>query len=397
MPKNIVLCCDGTGNEVEANLSNVLKLFRIVRKNEEQVVFYHPGVGTISDSERWSRLKSDALGVWGLLTGYGLDEDVLSAYRFLVDTYSDHDNIYLFGFSRGAYTMRVLAGFLRLIGLLDRPQRDLAAYALTAYKRAAEEGDFEIGWRFERVIGTRPVPIKFIGVWDTVSSVIVPRPDRLYLPSLQTLPYTRTNSHVEIFRQAIAIDERRRMFRINRWTEPQQYQPNPFNEGSAKPQDIKQVWFAGVHADIGGGYSETESGPAKYPLGWLIDEAHQHGLQINRSMYNHLVLGQERQGSTRTYIPPSFTATLHNSMTIGWKPLEIIPKSVRWRDWPRRHSLLGWYLALCEPRRIDDGSRIHYSVFERFDADPTYRPPNLPPSECVQIEGPALSGALSTS
>jgi uncharacterized protein (DUF2235 family) len=186
MPKNIVLCCDGTGNEVEANLSNVLKLFRIVRKNEEQVVFYHPGVGTISDSERWSRLKSDALGVWGLLTGYGLDEDVLSAYRFLVDTYSDHDNIYLFGFSRGAYTMRVLAGFLRLIGLLDRPQRDLAAYALTAYKRAAEEGDFEIGWRFERVIGTRPVPIKFIGVWDTVSSVIVPRPDRLYLPSLQT-------------------------------------------------------------------------------------------------------------------------------------------------------------------------------------------------------------------
>jgi uncharacterized protein (DUF2235 family) len=397
MPKNIVLCCDGTGNEVEANLSNVLKLFRIVRKNEEQVVFYHPGVGTISDSERWSRLKSDALGVWGLLTGYGLDEDVLSAYRFLVDTYSDHDNIYLFGFSRGAYTMRVLAGFLRLIGLLDRPQRDLAAYALTAYKRAAEEGDFEIGWRFERVIGTRPVPIKFIGVWDTVSSVIVPRPDRLYFPSLQTLPYTRTNSYVEIFRQAIAIDERRRMFRINRWTEPQQYQPNPFNEGSAKPQDIKQVWFAGVHADIGGGYSETESGPAKYPLGWLIDEAHQHGLQINRSMYNHLVLGQERQGSTRTYIPPSFTATLHNSMTIGWKPLEIIPKSVRWRDWPRRHSLLGWYLALCEPRRIDDGSRIHYSVFERFDADPTYRPPNLPPSECVQIEGPALSGALPTS
>src|SRR5580704_9033977 len=159
MPKNIVLCCDGTGNEVEANLSNVLKLFRIVRKNEEQVVFYHPGVGTISDSERWSRLKSDALGVWGLLTGYGLDEDVLSAYRFLVDTYSDHDNIYLFGFSRGAYTMRVLAGFLRLIGLLDRPQRDLAAYALTAYKRAAQKNDFDIAWRFQQVISTRRVQI----------------------------------------------------------------------------------------------------------------------------------------------------------------------------------------------------------------------------------------------
>src|SRR5947207_2618893 len=75
MPKNIIVCCDGTGNEVEANLSNVLKLYRIVRRNEDQVVFYHPGVGTISDSEPWSRLKSDALGVWGLVTGYGLDED----------------------------------------------------------------------------------------------------------------------------------------------------------------------------------------------------------------------------------------------------------------------------------------------------------------------------------
>src|ERR1051326_6104758 len=149
--------------------------------------------------------------------------------------------------------MRVLAGFLYLIGLLERPQRDLASYALTAYKRAAQEGEFEIAWGFERVIGTRRVPIKLIGVWHTVSSVIVPRPDRLYLPSLQELPYTRTNSYVEVFRQAIAIDERRRLFRINRWTDPQEFKPNPFDATTAKPQDIKQVWFAGVHGDVGGG------------------------------------------------------------------------------------------------------------------------------------------------
>jgi uncharacterized protein (DUF2235 family) len=329
--------------------------------------------------------------VWGLVTGYGLDEDVLCAYRFLIDTYSDADNIYLFGFSRGAYTIRVLAGFLRLIGLLERPQRDLAAYALTAYKRAAAKNDFEIAWRFERIIPTRRVPIKFIGVWDTVSSVIVPRPDRLYLPSLQALPYTRTNSYVEFFRQAIAVDERRRMFRINRWAEPQVYQPNPFDKTNTKPQDVKEVWFAGVHADVGGGYPETESGPAKYPLGWMIDEAVHHGLQISRSMFNHLVLGQTRQGSTRTYTAPSFTAKLHNSMTIGWKPLEIIPKLVKWRDWPWCHSLFGWYLPFCEPRQIDDGARIHYSVFERFDADPTYRPVNLPPRERVKVEGTRAS------
>jgi uncharacterized protein (DUF2235 family) len=389
MPKNIVLCCDGTGNEVEANLSNVLKLFRIVRKNEGQIVFYHPGVGTISSSDPWSRLKSEALGVLGLLTGYGLDEDVLDAYCFLIDTYENGDQIYLFGFSRGAYTIRVLAGFLRLVGLLPRHQRNLSGYALTAYKRAAEKNDFEIAWRFEQIASSRRVPIKFIGVWDTVSSVIVPRPDRLYLPSLEALPYTRTNSYVEVFRQAIAIDERRRMFRINRWTDPQEYQPNPFDRLTAKPQDIKQVWFSGVHADVGGGYPETESGPAKYPLGWLIDEAVSHGLRINATMYDHLVRGHTRQGGSRTYAEPSITSKLHNSMNWAWLLLEGIPKRAKWRDWPERRSLFGWYLPLSEPRRIDDGARVHRSVFDRLDADPTYRPINLPSRERVRVEEPS--------
>ena len=151
MAKNIVICCDGTGNEINANLSNVLKLFRVARKNEDQVVFYDPGVGTVSTSDPWCRLKSNALGVWGLLTGYGLDENVLDAYRFLLDTYADGDRVYLFGFSRGAYTIRVLAGFLRLVGPVERPQRNFSDYALIAYKRAAEKNDFEIAWRFERI------------------------------------------------------------------------------------------------------------------------------------------------------------------------------------------------------------------------------------------------------
>lgn len=390
MAKNIVICCDGTGNEINANLSNVLKLFRVVHKNDDQVVFYDPGVGTISTSDPWSRLKSNAFGVWGLLTGYGLDENVLDAYRFLLDTYTEGDRIYLFGFSRGAYTIRVLGGFLRLVGLLERPQRNLCEYALTAYKQAAEQDDFKIAWRFEEIASTRRVPIKFVGVWDTVSSVIVPRRDRLYVvPSFQLLPYTRTNSYVEVFRQAVAIDERRTMFRINRWTEPQAYKPNPFETGEAQAQDIKQVWFAGVHADIGGGYPETESAPAKYPLQWLTDEAVLRGLQINTTMYDHLVLGHAREGGTRTYTAPSVTAKLHDSMNLGWLLLEGIPKRTKWCDWPRRRSLFGWYMPLCEPRRIDDGARVHHSVFDRIDVDPTYRPVNLPSKERLEIERPS--------
>ncbi|HEU4619687.1 MAG TPA: DUF2235 domain-containing protein [Gammaproteobacteria bacterium] len=385
MTKNIVLCCDGTGNEIERDLSNVLKLFRIVRKNDEQIVYYHPGVGTLSSDDAWSHFKNNFYLVLGLVTGYGLDANVLDAYRFLVDHYEDGDRIYLFGFSRGAYTVRVLAGFLHLVGLVKPAQRNLSDYALTAYKRAAAKDDFKIAWRFERVMTTRRVPIRFIGVWDTVSSVIVPRPDRFYIPSLEELPYTKTNPSVEVFRHALAIDERRRMFRANLWREPQEFKPNPF--GDARPQDVEQVWFAGVHSDVGGGYAEEESGAAKYPLAWILDEAVEHGLAINRAMYNHLVLGKPRKGGTRTYAAPSPTAKLHDSMNWGWRILEWLPKRATRKEWPERRSFLGFYLPRSEPRPIEAGALVHYSVAERQNLDPSYAPINLPPLERVTIEG----------
>lgn len=386
MARNIVICCDGTGNAVDADLSNVLKLFRIVRKNRNQIVFYDPGVGTISTSDPWSRFKANALGVWGLMTGWGLDANVLDAYKFLVDNYRDGDRIFLFGFSRGAYTVRVLAGLLHLVGLLERQQANLCEYALTAYKRAADKNDFEIAWRFERILSTRRPPIHFVGVWDTVSSMIVPRPDRFYLPSLQELPYTKTNPLVEVFRQAIAIDERRRMFRINRWKEPQVYKPNPFDPADPPAQDIKQVWFSGVHSDVGGGYPETESGAAKFPLKWIIDEAQVVGLLITKQMYNHLVLGKPRSGGSRQYVAPDAAAELHDSMTFGWWLLEGIPKREKWRDWPGRKIRWGRYFPRREPRFIPDGSLVHHSVFERYSTDNKYRPENLPSKERVKVQ-----------
>jgi uncharacterized protein (DUF2235 family) len=160
------------------------------------------------------------------------------------------------------------------------------------------------------------MPIQFLGVWDTVSSIVIPRPDRFYIPSFQTLPYTATNPLVKVFRHAIAIDEQRRMFRVNRWVEPQVFKPNPF--GSETPQDIKQVWFAGSHSDVGGGYPEEESGLAKFPLAWLIQEAEAQGLKVNKAMFNHLVLGKRREGASRSYVAPDVTAKVHNSMTGVW-------------------------------------------------------------------------------
>jgi uncharacterized protein (DUF2235 family) len=402
MARNIVICCDGTGNQIESNLSNVLKLFRCLQKNEKQLVYYSAGVGTVGDYDTWQLIKLRVREFLGLVTGYGLDDNVLDAYLFLCTHYQEGDSIWLFGFSRGAYTVRVLAAFIYVIGLLKPEQLNLAPYAFTAYKKASHDSrkdklvadedalreaasDAEIAtglpaaWEFRRVVGGRRVTIRFVGVWDTVSSVIVPRRDR-FLLDLQALRFTRTNPGVEIFRQGIAIDERRRMFRLNQWSEPQTFKTNPFNKKHWKPQDIKQVWFAGVHADIGGGYAETESGLSKFPLLWMINQAKFAGLRTSTAMINYLVLGKPRKDSKRIYQPPDVMAPIHRSLKGAWWILELIPKRTKWREWSRRFSLIGFYLPLGESRAVPDGASIHGSVFEKMAADPSYRPVNLPKS-----------------
>jgi uncharacterized protein (DUF2235 family) len=380
MGKNIVVCCDGTGNEVEGNLSNVLKLFRIAQKNDHQRVYYSAGIGTIGSDDNWTRLKQDTKSVFSLATGYGLDQEILGAYQFICEEFEDNDAIYLFGFSRGAYTVRALGGFVHMLGLLPRDQLNVANYALTAYKRSSKANDFSIAWNFSRVIGSRPTTIKFVGVWDTVASILVPRSDRV-VPTLQTLPYTRTNKSVEVFRHAMAIDERRRMFRLNRWIEPQPFVANPFDTAAPeRAQDIKQVWFAGVHADIGGGYPEPESGLSKFPLAWMIDEAVAHGLKIGVAMRNNLVLGQPRARGKNTYVAPNALGKLHNSLTPLWRPLEWFPKSMKWNEWPRP-NFLGYYIPDAEPRPIADAQvkpRVHISAIERKQTLPGYDPPNFP-------------------
>jgi len=384
MTKNIILCCDGTGNEIEENLSNVFKLYRVLEQNDRQLVYYDPGIGTLGRTSAWSRFKQNVRSVFGLTTGLGLDDNVTDAYRFLCQHYEPGDQVFLFGFSRGAYTVRVLAGFLRLVGLLRPEQDNLADYAFTAYKQAAEKDSFTIAWRFQRVVGATEIPIRFIGVWDTVSSVIVPRPDRLYIPSLQTLPYTATNENVTVFRHALAIDERRTMFRANLWTQPQLFRPNRFDPEGGTAQDIKQVWFAGVHADIGGGYPEGESAIAKFPLDWMIREAKAHGLLVKTTMVNHLVLGKPRKGASRNYVAPDPAGQAHNSLSWGWKMLEWIPKPVKWRSWLKRRSLLGWYIPWAEPRHIPEGASIHHSVQDRMQLAPDYQPVNLPATYVVE-------------
>lgn len=397
----------------------MLKLYRILRKTDKtaprQVVFYDPGLGTLARPNPWTKLKQDAVTVLGLATGYGLDDNVLRAYSFLINNYEEGDNIFLFGFSRGAYTARVLAGLLHKVGLLAAQQWNLADAALTAYKQASstiverdEQQDQDMSGetederqappatrddpasQFARIVSTRWPTIKFLGVWDTVASVIVPRPDRFYAFSLQKLAFTQANPSVKVFRHAIAIDERRRMFRLELWKEPQIFMHNRFSAtNNAEPQDALQVWFAGVHADIGGGYAEKESGLSKFPLLWMIEEAVKHGLSVSRQTVNHLAWGIQREGSPFSYVGPDVMRDPHQSMTMAWRGLEWIPKADRHKEWMERRSWLRHYIPNAEPRPISPNAYIHESVLSRMKEVPAYRPINLP--ENYQVI-PLLSG-----
>lgn len=381
--RNLIVCCDGTSNEINANLTNVLKLYRILVKNGQQRVFYDPGVGTIGQLAMWGRLRQKAREFLGLATGYGMDDNILDAYRWLCANYEDGDRIFLFGFSRGAYTVRALAGLINMIGLLSPDQHSLSDYALTAYKRAAEQDDLPIAWQFQRISEARDVTIHFMGVWDTVASVIVPRPDRLYLPSLQFLPYTKQNGRVRIVRHAVAIDERRRMFRNYNWNPGQQFSPTRFGK-SKTAQDSKQVWFAGVHGDVGGGYPEEESGLSKFPLGWMLTECEAAGARLSKSMRRHLAEGKKLPGGRQAYVAADAAGSLHRSLRSIWWLLELIPKRIKWRRWPKRANLLGFYFPWAEPRLIPDGALIHDSVLERLKRVSGYRPINLPVNYMIE-------------
>ncbi|TNE64582.1 MAG: DUF2235 domain-containing protein [Alphaproteobacteria bacterium] len=360
MPKNIIVYCDGTGNEIEEDLSNVLKLYQISTRDEEQVVFYDSGVGTIGKSNTWTKLRDKVGEIATGATGYGIDENVLDAYRFLAEQYVKGDKIFIFGFSRGAYTARVLAGFIRALGLLHPAQLNLLPYAQKWYKHVSDTGDFSSVWRFSEVTNSRMVRIHFLGVWDTVSSVFRPNGKLLSVGLTNKLyPYTVNNDAVKIVRHAVAIDEKRKTFKADLWGDKKLYKSNPFDP-SPEPQDVKEVWFAGVHSDIGGGYPESESALAKIPLKWMVSEAVKAGLKISKSRYKRLVLGEPRTGSKRVYVAPNKLGKAHESFESFWR-------------------LMGKHM-----RAIPDGALVHESVRDRLlNASPAYAANNLDTSKCV--------------
>src|SRR5712691_10915204 len=147
MPKNIVICCDGTGNEFGGQKSNVIKLYETLIQDAGQIAYYHPGVGTLG-----ARNALTGIGKWwtrllGLAFGYGISDNVADGYQFLMRDFQSGDHVYLFGFSRGAYTARALCGMLHIVGLLTEGNEALIPYAIRMIKR--KQIDFKVAADFK--------------------------------------------------------------------------------------------------------------------------------------------------------------------------------------------------------------------------------------------------------
>jgi uncharacterized protein (DUF2235 family) len=342
MGKNVVICLDGTGNQFNENNSNVVKLFRVIQRDASQIAYYDPGVGTLADPDFKTPIGKKLSKLMGLGFGRGLTRNVQQAYSFLMDHYEEGDRLFLFGFSRGAYTARVLAGLIHSCGLLEPGCQNLIPYATTLYK--AKQVDFKILRKFGSTYG-RKVNIDFLGLWDSVSTT-----GWVYNPVF--LPYTTNNKSVQAVRHALAIDERRSFFKDMRW-----------GDKHGDTQDIKEVWFAGVHSDVGGGYAEARSGLAKIALKWMIEQASdpQFALKIDQKKYKRYVLG----AGTDDYIGPDSTAEANESLKGAWRLVQWLPKSVWLVDEGREA------IRMPKPhRKIATGNTLHHSVLERMRAMP---------------------------
>lgn len=321
MSKNIVVCCDGTCNQFGKVNTNMVRLFQAIERHDGvQTGFYDPGVGTFAARFCGFYLGKGLGKFLGLTFGYGVQQNMEDCYRYLMDTYEDGDKVYIFGFSRGAFTARSLAAMLDKCGLLYPHHENMVPYMSEQYfgSQAADEV-----LDFKATFCRECVPY-FVGVWDTVGSLG-------FLLARRKFCNNKLSPRVKLAFHAMAIDEQRGKFRPTLWDESQ----------LLPDQTVEQVWFAGVHCDAGGGYADHEL--ADIPFRWMLDRASEHGVRFLAD-----VLARNRGNPL---------GRMHDSFTWWW---HLLPPFLR------------------RSRVIPGNAKVSPTVFERMQADPDYRPTNLP-------------------
>jgi len=348
--RNLVVCCDGTWNTPDQEKggiptpTNVVRLFNCLADTDEHDIhqhrYYHPGVGT--EGNWWEKLAGGMVGV-------GLSRNIKSAYKWLADNWQDGDRIFLFGFSRGAYTVRSLAGMICKIGLLklagvpykEAWKRVDAAYD-KGYRRKREN------WSKDWPLSIPPQPddpdvpdvIHFLGVWDTVGALGIP--DNMAILNLldnrkkYAFHDTKLHNCVKHARHAVALDEKRASFAPTLWTEVDN-----------RP-GVKQIWFPGVHSDVGGGYAEIQL--SNGALNWMIAEASDQGLRFRSDMASQIT------GSPK--------GVLHDSVSGIFKHLRTQPRNV----------------PLIDP---SNAAQLHTSTLSRQQHPPIEQAPYRPTERLV--------------
>lgn len=322
MGKRIAFCADGTWDS-ETSQTNVYKLFKLLTVTADQMPFYDDGVG--ANLEPVEKFLGGAFGI-------GLFNKIKQAYTKISQVYESGDQVYVFGFSRGAYVARSLAGMIVACGLPTKNfTDDLVDTAFQAYRDKENRAQILDKLKDRNMENAR---ITMLGVWETVGALGIPS----LFGGVDPLKYgfldTTIHPNVLSAYHAVSIDEKRMEFPPTLWTST-----------PAPGQTIEQVWFSGVHSDVGGGEPSDGSGTTMLSgisLAWMIERASKLGLKFD-------------QDALADYPFPLDPKYALDKIHASWTPLWGFP----------RH------------RSIDKTAALANSVFIRALHDQSWRPPNL--------------------
>lgn len=350
--KRIALFLDGTWNNVDAN-TNVWRLKSLCNCDNEQLVYYSAGVGTQSGEH-----------LSGGMFGIGIEKEIIDAYEWLIEHYEPQAQLFIFGFSRGAFTARSLTGFISKCGLLQTGSPVSIKQMFERYRKGTAISILKLATLSEGGLSqedklikaySQPIPIWFQGVWDTVGALGVPLP---FIPKVSHSDFAFLETDLRIndthAYHALAIDEHREAFAPTLWVKS-----TPKHEECPAPRtlhDVEQRWFVGAHANVGGGYEDDLL--AEVPLCWLMDKATAHGLQVRHDVVI--------DGNVNAFaIRDSYAEMAHGA----YEALHL---------WQKHYRPIG-----AEPMDMGDAVKttinetIDASVFKRWLSDTTYRPKNL--------------------
>jgi len=358
--RNLILCFDGTAGQYDGYDTNPVKFFALLKKDDfrQQLCYYQSGVGTyvnpsmVSPIFEWgAKVLDEAFAIY-------LNAHVMDGYRFLMQNYHSGDKICLFGFSRGSYTARALAGMLHKVGLLPRDNEEQIPFAFKMYKNNSASG-IKMAAGYKRTF-CQDVHIEFMGVWDTVDSVgVIMR---------RTLPFTGNNTSIKTLRHAVSLDEHRVRF-LPYLCEPKL--DDTTSDKARSPEDVLEVWFSGCHSDVGGG--AVADGVARslsdITLRWMVRQVMASTCGI---MFDNAALARasisKASPEDHSLEDADSSEPLEDELTgfSVWKILEVLPLPWQVQDtkgvW---HNKFGFHLGKGRP--IPDAHpKFHYTVKERM-------------------------------